>query len=307
MVKEEQISLKSFFTIIFKRKWVFIIIFILIFGLGVIYTFVVAPEYGCSSQIKVSDNDIFYNDDLYKYFPQEASNLWIFSNYRRIDATVGKLDPISSEFKSDAILDGIIKKANLSMNKEELSRSIDIYIDRGLGIVTITTFSKTKELAYQINKILLETYINSKKPGLENAYADLLNKIELKLKEVSADLDSLSEKAQQDAITFSIKWYEELKKFNLGKTEIGFIDPILEKNIETKYEEFTALNNTRQNLVDNKDFFINRIEIIQNPEMSNIQDNSNYLRNILLSLIAALIIGIIVAFVVNHFKSSKNS
>ena len=92
----------------------------------------------------------------------------------------------------------------------------------------------------------------------------------------------------------------------MDKIEISFIDPILAKNIETKYEEFNVLKNTKQNLVNNKDFFINRIEIIQNPEMSSIQDNSNYLRNILLSLIAAILIGIIVSFVVNYFKSFKN-
>lgn len=301
-----EISLKFFFTVLNRRKITFIITFLLILLMGLVYTFLVAPEYGSSSQIKISDDDIYFNDDLYKYFPGEASNLWIFQNYNRINTAIGKLNPIVSELKSGITLNEIIKKANLKISPSVLLRSININIDKYSGIVTITTYSKTKESAYQVNKILLETYINSKKTMLEVAYSDLFSKIDLRLKEVNTDLEGLSVQARQSALEFSIKWYDELEKFGLGKIDISFIDPILEQNIETKYEEFNVLKNTKQNLVNDKDFFINRIEIIQNPEMSGIQDNSNYLRNILLSLVAAIIIGIIVSFLFNYFKSSRN-
>ena len=301
-----EISLKSFFAVLNRRKITLIVTFLIIFAVGLVFTFLVAPEYGSSSQIKILDDDIYYNNDLFKYFPGEASNLWIFQDYNRINAAIGKLNPITSELKSDIILNEIIKKANLNIRASTLSRSINTNIDRSSGIETITTYLKTKESAYQVNKILLETYINSKKTMLEAAYSDLLNKLDSRLKDINNDLESLSAQSRQSAVEFSIKWYDELEKFNLDKIEISFIDPVLAKNIETKYEEFNVLNNTRQNLVNNKDFFINRIEIIKNPEMSSIQDNSNYLRNILLSLIAAILIGIIVSFVVNYFKSSRN-
>ena len=301
-----EISLKSFFTVLNRRKITLIVAFLIIFAAGLAFTFLVAPEYGLSSQIKISNDDIFFNDELYKYFPEEASNLWILQTYNRINASIGKLNPISTELKSDIVLNDIIKKADLNISPSALSRSINTNIDRSTGIVTITTYLKTKESAYQVNKILLETYVNSKKTMLEAAYPELLNKIDSRLKEVNTEMESLAAQSQQGAVEFGIKWYGELEKFNLDKIEIGFIDPILAKNIETKYEEFNVLKNTKQNLVNNKDFFINRIEIIQNPEMSGIQDNSNYLRNILLSLIAAIIIGIIVSFVVNYFKSFRN-
>ena len=301
-----EISLNSFFTVLNRRKITLIVTFLIILAAGLVFTFLVAPEYGLSSQIKISDDDIYYNNDLFKYLPGEASNLWIFQDYNRINAAIGKLNPITSELKSDIILNEIIKKANLNISASALSRSINTNTDRSSGIETITTYLKTKESAYQVNKILLETYVNSKKTTLEAAYSDLLNKLDSRLMEVNNELESLSAQSRQSAVEFSIEWYGELEKFNLDKIEISFIDPVLAKNIETKYEEFNVLKNTKQNLVNNKDFFINRIEIIQNPEMSGIQDNSNYLRNILLSLIAAIIIGIIVSFVVNYFKSFRN-
>jgi len=303
---EGQINLKGFFRVIYNTKWIFIITFIIILAFGLVYTFIVAPEYGSSSQIKISDDEIYYNDDLYKYFPAEASNLWIFKDYNRINSAVGKLDPITSELKSDSVLSEIIEKANLEITPYNLYRSIDIYIDRSLGSMTITVYLKSKELSYQTNKVLLETYINSKRSILEDAYSDLLSKLESRLEGLDSELENLSAQAQESAVEFGIMWYGELEKFGLEKIEISFVDPVLERNIETKYEEYKVLDNIRQNLTDNKDFFINRIEVIQSPKMSGIQDNSNYLRNILLSLAAAILAGIIVSFVVNYFKSRKN-
>ncbi|GAI18523.1 unnamed protein product, partial [marine sediment metagenome] len=57
----EQITLKGFFSVLNKRKIVFIITFFVIFSLGLIYTFIIAPEYGVSSKIRISDSNICYN------------------------------------------------------------------------------------------------------------------------------------------------------------------------------------------------------------------------------------------------------
>src|SRR3972149_1710155 len=94
-----ELNFKSLFRILAKRKITFLITFI-IFIAGLTFTFLVSPEYSSTSQITLSDNEIFYNDALYKYFPGEADSLWIIPNtkesYQRVDYIVSKLDPIYS-------------------------------------------------------------------------------------------------------------------------------------------------------------------------------------------------------------------
>ena len=300
----EQITLKGFFSVLNKRKIAFIITFLVIFAFGLIYTFIVAPEYGLSSKIRISDRNIYYNKELYKYFPEDADNLWIIPEDKKIDYVVGKLDPISLELKAANILDDVIRNIGNDLTKRKLSKSIDTHIDRGLGIVTITAYAKTPELAYNINKHLINAYINNKKLYLEDSYNSFLKIIDLRIEEVEDELDFLSVKAEENAIDFAIKWYDELDKLNLGELKIDFIDPILAKDMESKYEEYVVLINTRNIMLNNKELFTDRIEILEKPELYNIQDYSNYLRNILLSAVAALVFGIVIAFLVNYFKSS---
>ena len=72
-----ELNLKSLFKILTKRKTIFLIAFIIVFILGLTFTLLVSPEYSSTSQITLSDNEIFYNDAIYKYFPGEANDLWI--------------------------------------------------------------------------------------------------------------------------------------------------------------------------------------------------------------------------------------
>ena len=300
----EQITLKGFFNVLNKRKIAFIITFLVIFAFGLIYTFIVAPEYGIISKIRISDSNIYYNRELYNYFPEEADNLWIIPEDNKIDYVVGKLDSISLELKANNILDDVIKNIENDITKRNISKSIDIHIDRGLGIATITTYAKTPELAYNINKHLINAYIDNKKLYLEDSYNNLLNIVDLRIEEVEDELDFLSNKAEENAINFAKNWFVELEEINLKKLEISFIDPIIAKDIENKFEEYVILKNTRIIMLDNKELFTDRIEVLEKPELYNVQDYSNYLRNILLSIVAALILGIVMAFLINYFKST---
>jgi capsular polysaccharide biosynthesis protein len=262
-----EINLKSLVRILAKRKAAFLIAFSIVLILGLTFTFLVSPEYSSTSQITLSDNEIFYNDALYKYFPGEADGLWIIPSTKdtqRIDYIVGKLDPIYSELKSDVILNNALNTLKGKITKTQLIKSINISVDRWIGIVTIENYARTPDLAYNINKSILDSYVNQKKTELENAYNALLGKlgpeIELSKKEIAA----------------------------------------------TAFEKYDVLNTTKQNMVNNKDLFIDRIRVVKPPELIDVKNTSSYLRNILLSLIAAIVIGIITAFTVNYFKNPKN-
>jgi len=281
-----EINLKNLFKILIKRKIKFLIAFIIVFMVGLTFTFLVSPEYSSNSQITLSDNEIFHNDALYKYFPDEADSLWIIPDLKedqRIDYIVGKLDSIDSELKSDVILNNALNTLQGKITRSQLIKLTDISVDRWIGIVTIESYARTADLAYNINRSILDSYINQKKTELENAYNVLLEKLDPDIELSKKEIAALEDEIKQETM-----------------------NPVLSKKIDTAFEKYDVLNTTRQNMVDNKDLFINRIKIVKPPELIDVKNTSSYLRNILLSLIAAIAIGIITAFTVNYFKNPKN-
>jgi capsular polysaccharide biosynthesis protein len=304
-----QITLKGFFRVLGKRKISLIITFCIIFSLGLVYTFLVAPEYGLSSKIRISEDNIYYKSELYKFFPEEADDLWIIPAYEdeddKVDYMVSKFESAPNEFKTDDILSAVIENTGSGLSKEGLTKSIDVRIDRRLATVTVTTYARDPELAYKMNKILLDEYINNKKKSLEEAYSSLLYALDIEIADIEGELDALSIEAEQSAVDFINRWQSELSNLNLDNLEIGFFDPIIAMNIEDKYNDYVFLLNTSEVMGDNKELFTDRIEVLETPEIYNVQDYSNYFRNILLSIATALVFGIVVAFIINHFKSSE--
>ncbi|MBA7573006.1 hypothetical protein ES708_14795 [subsurface metagenome] len=138
-------------------------------------------------------------------------------------------------------------------------------------------------MAYNINKSILDSYVNQKKTELENAYNAFLEK-----------LDPEIELSEKEIATLESEFEKET------------INPVLSKELDTAFEKYDVLNTTGQNMVSNKDLFIDRIRVVKPPELADVKNTSSYLRNILLSLVAAIAIGIITAFTVNYFKNPKN-
>ncbi|GAH26764.1 unnamed protein product [marine sediment metagenome] len=256
-----ELNLKSLFRILTKRKTAFLIASAIVFIIGLTYTFLVSPEYSSTSQITLSNNEIFYNDALYKYFPGEADGLWIIpstlEDAQRIDYIVGKLDPIDSELKSDVILNNALNALQGKITKTQLIKSVNISVDRWIGMVTIESYARTSDLAYNINKSILDSYINQKKTELENSYNVLLEKLD-------------------PEIEFSKKEIAALE----GETDKETINPVLSKKLDTAFEKYDVLNTTRQNMVSYKNLFIDRIRVIKPPELIDVKNTSSYLRNI---------------------------
>ena len=282
-----ELNLKSLFRILAKRKTTFLIAFIIVSIFGLTFTFLVSPEYSSTSQITLSDNEIFYNDSLYKYFPGEADSLWIIpsieKSIQKVDYIIGKLDPIDSELKSDVILNNALNALQGKITKTQLIKSINISVDRWIGMVTIDSYARTPDLAYNINKAILDSYINQKKTELENAYNILLSKLDPEIELSKKEIAALENEIENETI-----------------------NPALSKKLDTAFEKYDVLNTTRQNMVGNKNLFIDRIRVVKPPELIDVRNTSSFLRNILLSLIAAIVIGIITAFTVNYFKNPKN-
>ena len=73
--------------------------------------------------------------------------------YSRIDYIIGKLDPIDSELESDVILNNALNALKDRITKTQLIKSINISIDRWISMVTIESYARTADLAYNINKL----------------------------------------------------------------------------------------------------------------------------------------------------------
>jgi capsular polysaccharide biosynthesis protein len=282
-----EINLKNFLKILAKRKIAFLIAFIIVFVLGLTFTFLVSPEYSSTSKISLKNNELVFSDELYEYLPEVADSLLIIPSYKEdqeIYYIVDKLDIVPEELNSEYVISNTVKALQNKIDAQQLIKSINAILDRWTGILTITTYSKTPDLAFAINKNILEYFIEFKKMQIEKSYNIALEKVDGEIASTGKSLAVLQDSADEN---------------NKGLIAL-----------EETNREFKKYNNLiviKENLLGNKDFYIDRIEVIDSPEISNVRNESNYLRNILFSLMAAVSIGIIIVFIVNYFKTPKKS
>ena len=76
--------------------------------------------------------------------------------------------------------------------------------------------------------------------------------------------------------------------------------------IEAKFNSLNAilvdLGEIKYNLEQNKDFLINRVEILKQPELPGEPFNTEYIKNILIIIFTALVVGVIAVFMPEVFK-----
>ncbi|MCL4385350.1 MAG: Wzz/FepE/Etk N-terminal domain-containing protein, partial [Cyanobacteria bacterium] len=306
--KKNTIDLRDFPGIFWRKKFVFVITFIIVLILGILFTFLIAPDYISNSTLELSSGDMYFNDYIYEYFPAEASNLWILPRYRIDSAKMEKLNNMTGELKSDAVLNEAVRKLNNVVSKDELNKAIETYVDPNQHLLFLKIHSKDSNLAYQMDKALIEVYKNIKKSDLEKNYNDILSKIDIRLDEINKDLENLSLKSDEFVKNYNMEFLKELDKLklsNISFSGINYITPGLDKQIQADYSDYINLSGTKIDLTSNKDYFIDRINIINEPQPYNVQSDTNYLRNTILSIAAAIILGIIAVFLANYFRPVK--
>ena len=85
-----------------------------------------------------------------------------------------------------------------------------------------------------------------------------------------------------------------------------YISPEISRELNHDLIVYNDLENINYILKENRELFVDKIEVIEGPEISDVEASANYGRNILISIFLALIVGFIVVFVVNYFITSKN-
>lgn len=123
------------------------------------------------------------------------------------------------------------------------------------------------------------------------------------------EVEKLSIEAEQYLIDINLKIMEELedKNSNVYFTGINYIPPVLPRKLSSAYTIYDDLEKISYILSENKNFFTSKIEVITYPEIPAEPAETNYRRNILVSIFLAIILGVVVVFVANYFVSlNKN-
>ncbi len=263
-----EIKLIDLIKVFIRRKWWFIGAFIIIFIAGILFTFLRTPQFSLTSTLVVSGITPDYYGSCMQLFPEKTMELAGVSNISE-----------SKKFLSEDFLKEVSGGLDFDIDVSELKDTIFVYTSKG-GILKLTTVYNDAGKTYEINKALFETYLNNKDYELNQAYKDLLNEIELEMSTITAEIEDLSGKSEDD-------------------------DILVNKEIELKYETYYSLEENRNILTENKDYFTDRITVSKEPDISNVYGYFNYKRDIVFSFFLAIAVGLITVFAVNYFQSLK--
>jgi len=272
--KNNEIRLTDLFRIFLYRKWIFTGFFLIVLIIGLLFTFVKAPLYKSNSSIKFSN--IIYNDLLYEFFPVEAQKLDIYaSGMKSTDIENSVLDKYNKMIKSKEVLNEIIKKVDFSLSEDDLSKAIVVLQDRSKRIFAIEVTYKSAQQSFEINKTLLEVFINQLKENDKNNIEELLSKIDTKITDINKNLSLTSQNT--DNIMFQNSY-----------------NSILNKLEEIKY-----------NLENNKEAILDKVEVIKEPNKPDEPFNLNYFKNLFIVFFASIAVGLIAVYLPEIFKRDK--
>ena len=301
------IDIKNIFIILGRRKWWFIVTFIFIFCAIFSFTYFVTPEsrYSVNSTMLMSTENIKYQEKINYYFPKEAYDLWLIAseafplnslNYYYMDA--------SSYINSDKVIDTAYEKLGGVLNKNILKKSIVINKSLDGTQLNISISYKNKSDTKRIADAILGSFTENKKNDFEAAYNDLLKKTDNNINNLNSEVTSLMSQADDYSLEFNKKIVNELKTINNNQINFyvsDYIPPDIKVKLNAANDQLTNLKDIKNNLNEYKNLYIDRIVLSTNNEVI---ANINILKNLILSLAAGIIFGLMFAFAVNYFKSN---
>jgi uncharacterized protein involved in exopolysaccharide biosynthesis len=272
---ENTVSLRYILNTFRRKKWLFIGLFLVVVITGLLFTFLKTTLYQTSSVIKLEES--FYNDNLYKYFPAYSENLNIYppeTDTRELE--IENLVKDARYLESDEILDAVLNKLNMDISSDDLNKAIDIYLDRDNNSLEIVVYYSDSNTSYQINNELVSVFIEYKKDYNSKIIEELDIELNRRINEIKQKINTLDTGDQN-----SLELEADFNSLNAILVDLG----------EIKY-----------NLENNKDVLTDRIEILKQPELPGKPFNTEYVKNILIIIFTALVIGIIAVFVPGVFK-----
>jgi len=274
----DTVKLRDLVSVFIRRKWAFIGFFLVILITGLLFTFIKTPVYQSSSTLKLKD--VYYEENLYKYFPEEARSLGIFAPGMVAEELESEiLSSVTEDIRSDILLDEVSGKLDFEVNKEEINQVFDTLVDRGNRIIKVITTYNSAEGSYQINNTLIHTYLENRKEEKSKMIEDIILEID-------------------DRVAILQQQFKDIESQNEGA-----------ENIESKLNSINNLmvdlNEIKYNLENNKEVYINNIEISEEPSTPAEAVNVNNFKSILITVFVAVTVGLIAVYIPNVFIPFK--
>ncbi len=273
------ISMKDLGTIFIKKKWLFIVFFLITLIIGILITFLKAPVFQSQSTVKLGD--VYYEDNLYKYFPEEAKDLGIFAPGLDIDKLESSaLAGISKKMRSDELLKEVFDIVNIDIEKVELREALRTFIDRGNKIVKVVITYSDAEDSFLINQAFINTYLSNYIENKSVIFENLVQDIDVEINSLEKELAESKSKNGNDLDN--------------------------EAHLKSREAIISDLDKIKYNLENNRELYISNIEIIEEPIIPSEPINADYLKNIIIVIFVSIVVGLIAVYIPNIFTSFKD-
>jgi len=277
------IRLQDLLEVFLRRKWFFLGFFLAVLITGLLFTFVKTPLYQSYSILKLKG--IYYDENLYKYFPQESQKLGIVApglDAEELESST--INDINGRLRDDKLLEEVAGKMDFKVSKEEMNNAISTLVDRGNREIRVTVTYNNADNAYQINNTLINNFLEKNKTEkseiIEGVILDIDNKVDLLQGQ-----------------------YEDIKIKN--ETESEKLNNAEESGPDSINSLIVDLNKIKYNLENNKKVYINNIDISEEPSVVSEPINMDNLKSILLTIFTALAAGLIAVYIPSVFIPPK--
>jgi uncharacterized protein involved in exopolysaccharide biosynthesis len=265
------ISVRDLVGTFIRKKWIFIGFFLLTLITGLLITFLKTPIYQSTSVLKFGD--AFFEENLYKYYPQEAADLEIYAPGMDLDE-VGyeNLRNASRAIRGEELLNRVSSLINIGITEEELLETLRAYIDWGNKIIRVVITYPDAEDSFLINQAFINEYLLSYRESRSKIIEDLVKNINMEINNLQNELEEINDESDSGAIKEIIIDLEKIK----------------------------------YNLKNNQDLYINNVELIQEPQIPSESINTDYLKNTIIVLFASVVVGLIAVYIPNIITSMRD-
>ncbi len=270
--KKGEITLKAISHILVKNKLWFLITFLFVFTVGLIFSLASTYLHSIDTSIKLTDNYKYYDDFLIENFLGKAENLWLYKESEIEDKEIKILDSMQSEIISDNFLKQLKGQLSFDISTEKLEESIYPYRENSKNL-TVKIVYNDPEKVFEITNELMELLKFNKESELDSAYYLLIEEMNNKIEEISTETaDSENDNKESDP----------------------------------DHEFYNDLTNARVILLENKEYFINRLSLVEEKQVSDVYRYTSKSKNIIFSLILGVFLGIIVTYSRYFYRNLKN-
>jgi uncharacterized protein involved in exopolysaccharide biosynthesis len=267
---EDEVKLKDLVSIFLRKKWIFLSFFLVVLIAGLLFTFLKVPQYQTYSTLKLKG--VYYDENLYKYFPEEAKKLGIFApemDIKELESLV--LNDITKSLREDVLLEDVAGKLDFKINKEELNKKISTLVDSSNKVIRVIVTYNNEDGAFKINNTLINAYIESSKKEKSEIIENVIS-------EIDSRITSLQEQYEKENLEYDLDSINSL---------------------------IVDLNKIKYNLENNKEVYTSNVEIVQEPSVPSEPVNADNVKSILVTIFAAIAVGLIAIYMPCVFTSFK--